>query len=91
MPWSSPIWVTTMHSTLTITWKLQLVQNIVAHMVMGAPGFAYVTPLLHEALHIQRGTYERCPAPFQVQFKVLLITFKALYDTGPGYMWDCLS
>lgn len=58
-------------------------------MVMGAPKFAYIMPLLHEALHMQCGTCERCPVPFHVQFKVLVINFKALYGTGPGYMWDC--
>lgn len=28
---------------------------------------------------------------FQMQFKLLVATFKILYGTGPDYLWDCLS
>lgn len=43
----------------------------------------YVTPILQE-LHW-------LPVDFWPQFKMLLITFKALYSLGPGYLRDHLT
>ena len=62
--------------------KLQLAQNAAARAVLGAPRRAHITPLLCE-LHW-------LPVCFWVQFKVLVITFKALHGMGPGYLKDRL-
>lgn len=52
-------------------WKLQLVQNVAAHVINDVAYTADVTPLLHD-LHW-------LPVCFWVQFKVLIVTFKALF------------
>ena len=58
--------------------KLQLVQNVAMRAILGAPRVAHVTPLLRELHWV--------PVCFWVQFKVLVITFKALHGMGPGYL-----
>ncbi|KAK9409653.1 hypothetical protein NXF25_000828 [Crotalus adamanteus] len=62
--------------------RLQLVQNAAARVIVGAPRYTHVTPILRE-LHW-------FPIGLRVQFKVLVITFKALYGSGPGYLQDRL-
>lgn len=61
--------------------ELQLDQNTSA--CIGPSQFAHVTPLLRK-LHL-------LPVLFLVQFKVLVITFKILHGTRPGYLQDHLS
>lgn len=70
---------------LKATQKLQLIQNAVARMILSAPRFTHVAPLLCE-LHW-------LPASFRVQFKMPAITFKLLHGMAPGYLWDfmCVS
>lgn len=50
--------------------------------VLEASRVAYVIPLLHELCWLL--------ICFWVQFKVLLITFKALYDMDTRYPWNCI-
>ncbi|KAK9395419.1 hypothetical protein NXF25_018780 [Crotalus adamanteus] len=60
--------------------RLQLVQNAAARAIVGAPRYAHVSPILRE-LHW-------LPVGLRMQFKVLVITFKALHGIGPGYLQD---
>lgn len=57
--------------------KLQIVQNAAMQAVLGSSRVTYVTPLLHK-LHWLL-------VCFQVQLKILVMTFKALYGVGPSY------
>ncbi|XP_060539382.1 uncharacterized protein LOC132709511 [Pantherophis guttatus] len=63
---------------LRSTRRLQLAQSAAARVVMGATWRSHVTPLLRE-LHW-------LPVVFRVRFKVLVTTFRALHDLGPGYL-----
>lgn len=65
-----------MRLPLKTTWKPQLIQNV-------ASRFIHIMLLLHK-LHW-------LPISFQMQFKMLIITFKALYETRPGYLQHCFS
>ena len=60
--------------------KLQLVQRVAARLLTGASYKGHTTPLLKQ-LHW-------LPVRFQAQFKVLVMTYKALYGSGPGYLKD---
>ena len=50
--------------------RLQLVQNTAARLITGTRKFEHITPVL-AALHW-------LPVSFRIQFKILLVTFKAL-------------
>lgn len=63
-------------------WKLQLVQNAAMRVVSSARYITHLTSLLCELHWLVMG--------FQVQFKMLAVTFKALHDLGLGYLRDCL-
>lgn len=63
--------------------KLQWLQNAAARVVLCRPRGACVLPLLQELRWL--------PVCLQVQFKVLVVTFKALHGLGPGYLKDPLS
>ena len=67
---------------LCLVRKLQLVQNMAARLVTGTPRGDHITPVL-KSLHW-------LPISFRVKYKVLVITFKALHDLGPGYLRDHL-
>lgn len=58
------------------------VQNAAALIINGDEYSKHVTPLLPELHWLQ--------VCFQVQFKVPVITFKALFGLGSGYLRDCL-
>ncbi|XP_070618653.1 uncharacterized protein, partial [Erythrolamprus reginae] len=62
--------------------KLQIVQNAAARAIMGFSKYAHVTPTLR-SLHW-------LPISFRSQFKVLVMTYKALHGTGPEYLRDRL-
>ena len=51
-------------------------------LVTSTPRGDHITPSL-KSLHW-------LPISFQVKYKVLVITFKALHGLGPGYLWDRL-
>lgn len=72
-----------MELPLKITWKLQLVQEVIMNAIQEIPQVACVTLLLHK-LHW-------LPVSFQMQFKVLVITFKlSSYGMEPCYLWNHL-
>ncbi|KAF7244648.1 FRAS1-related extracellular matrix protein 1 [Varanus komodoensis] len=61
---------------------LQLVQNRAARLLTGTGRYAHMTPVLHQ-LHW-------LPIEARAQFKVLIMTYKALNGLGPGYLNECL-
>lgn len=63
--------------------RFHQVQNVAVWAVMSMCRRAHRAPLFHE-LHW-------LPICFQVQFKVLVGTFKALRGLGMDYVKDCLS
>ncbi|KAF7246206.1 NIPA-like protein 2 [Varanus komodoensis] len=64
---------------LKMVWILQLVQNRTARLLTGTGRYAHMTPVLRQ-LHW-------LPIEVRAQFKVLVITYKAL---GPGYLKESL-
>ena len=63
--------------------KLQRIQNAAARLVIGAPRFCHVTPLLFH-LHW-------LPISYRIKFKILLLTFKCLYGLAPNIIIDLIS
>ena len=63
--------------------KVQRVQNAAARLIFRKSKFCHITPLLKE-LHW-------LPINYRIQFKILLITFKALYDMAPIYLSSLIS
>ncbi|KAF7246224.1 Oxygen-regulated protein 1 [Varanus komodoensis] len=61
---------------------LQLVQNRAARLLMGTGHYVHMTPVLRW-LHW-------LPIEVQAQFKVLVMTYKALNGLGPGYLKERL-
>ena len=68
---------------LKMVQKLQLVKNSTARLLTGASYREHMTHLLQEQQWL--------PVHFWAQFKVLVITYKALYRLGPGYLKDHIS
>lgn len=62
--------------------KLQLVQNCAARLILGGGKYEHITPLLRE-LHW-------LPVEHRINFKLLLITFKALNNLDPSYVSNLL-
>uniref|UniRef100_A0A8D2J6W7 Reverse transcriptase domain-containing protein n=1 Tax=Varanus komodoensis TaxID=61221 RepID=A0A8D2J6W7_VARKO len=61
---------------------LQMVQNRAARMLSGTGCYSHITPVLYQ-LHW-------LPIEVWAQFKVLVITYKALNGLGPGYLKERL-
>ncbi|KAF7236082.1 hypothetical protein EYD10_17124 [Varanus komodoensis] len=61
---------------------LQLVQNRAARLLTGTGRYVHVTPV-HRQLHW-------LPIEVRAQFKVLVMTYKALNGLGPGYLKERL-
>lgn len=61
---------------------MELVQNMAAHMLMGASSFHYMTPILSELYWLS--------VFFHAQLKVLVLTYKSLYGLGVRYLKGCL-
>ncbi|KAF7246268.1 Visual pigment-like receptor peropsin [Varanus komodoensis] len=61
---------------------LQLVQNRAARLLTGTGRYAHMTPVFRQ-LHW-------LPIEARAQFKVLIMTYKALNGLGPGYLNECL-
>ncbi|KAF7248501.1 RNA-directed DNA polymerase from mobile element jockey, partial [Varanus komodoensis] len=61
---------------------LQLMQNRAARLLTGTGHYFHITPVLYQ-LHW-------LPIEVWAQFKVLVITYKALYGLGPGYLKERL-
>ncbi len=63
--------------------RLQMVQNAAARLLTGAKKHDHITPIL-ASLHW-------LPVSFRIQFKILLIVFKALNGQAPSYISDLTS
>ncbi|KAF7245646.1 putative RNA-directed DNA polymerase from transposon BS [Varanus komodoensis] len=61
---------------------LQMVQNRAVRLLTGTGRYSHITPVLHQ-LHW-------FPIEVRAQFKVLIITYKALNSLGPGYLKEHL-
>ena len=57
--------------------KLQRIQNSAARLVCSTPSVNYITPVL--LLH-------RLPVAYRIEFKILVLTFKALFQLAPSYI-----
>ncbi|KAF7253695.1 hypothetical protein EYD10_00878 [Varanus komodoensis] len=67
---------------LKTVWILQLVQNRAARLLTGTGRYVHMTPVLRQ-LHW-------LPIQVRAQFKVLVMTYKALNSLGPGYLKERL-
>ncbi|KAF7243358.1 Collagen alpha-1(XXIV) chain [Varanus komodoensis] len=67
---------------LKTVWILQLVQNRAARLLTGTGRYVHMTPVLRQ-LHW-------LPIEVRAQFKVLVMTYKALNGLGPGYLKERL-
>ena len=67
---------------LRLMQKLQMVQNAVARLLSGVRKQQHISPTL-AALHW-------LPIHFYIDFKVLMMTYKALNGLGPRYLADHL-
>ena len=64
--------------------KLQRLQNTAARLIPNIPGYSHITPVLC-LLHW-------LPVKFRIYFKILLLTFKAVYGHhAPGYLTDLIA
>ena len=63
--------------------KLQLVQNAAARVLTRSRKYDHITPIL-SSLHW-------LPIKFRIDYKVLLMTYKALNGLAPVYLTDLLS
>ena len=63
--------------------KLQRVQNAAARIVTKTRKFDHITPILHQ-LHW-------LPIAQRIDFKILLLTFKALHNLAPSYITNMLK
>ena len=63
--------------------KLQRVLNASARLICNAPRFCHISLLL-------RGLHW-LPVTARIQFKILLITFKAIHSLAPKYLCDLLT
>jgi len=58
--------------------KIQRVQNAAAKLIFKQPKFSHITPVLHQ-LHW-------LPFKYRIEFKILLLTFKAVLGMAPDYI-----
>uniref|UniRef100_UPI00358F988E uncharacterized protein n=1 Tax=Myxine glutinosa TaxID=7769 RepID=UPI00358F988E len=66
-----------------ITNKLQYIQNSAARLLTHSRTRDHITPVLYK-LHW-------LPIPQRIQYKILLLTYKALHNLAPSYLADLLS
>ena len=58
-------------------------QNATARLISNDPRYSHITPVLC-SLHL-------LPVKFRINFKILLLTFKAIYGHAPGYLTDLIA
>ena len=63
--------------------KLQCLQNAAARLISNVPQYSHITPVLC-SLHW-------LPVKFRIDFKILLLTFKAIYGHAPGCLTDLIA
>ena len=62
--------------------KLQRIQNSAARLVYYIPRFEHITPVLYR-LHW-------LPVSFRIEYKVLILTYKAIHGLAPPYISDLI-
>ena len=65
--------------------KLQCIQNCAARLVCSLPRFCHITPTLF-SLH-----WLHVPVCFRIEFKLLILTFKAIHGLAPQYITDLIT
>ena len=63
--------------------KLQRVQNTAARLITNTRKYDHITPALY-SLHW-------LPVFYRIHFKILIITFKAIYNIAPSYICNLVS
>ena len=63
--------------------KLQHLQNAAARLISNVPRYSHIIPVLCQ-LHW-------LPVKFRIDFKIFLLTFKAIYGHVPGYLIDLIA
>ena len=63
--------------------KLQRIQNAAARLIFQESKFCHITPLL-QSLHW-------LPVKYRIDFKILLMTFKAIHRLAPPYISELIS
>ena len=63
--------------------KLQRLQNAAARLISNVPRYTHITLVLC-SLHW-------LPVKFRIDFKILLLTFKAIYGHARGYLIDLIA
>ena len=63
--------------------KLQRIQNAAARLISNSDRFCHITPVLRD-LHW-------LPIKLRMQYKILLITFKALHNLTPSYVKELIT
>jgi len=64
-----------------VTWRLQIVLNAAARLVVGTGKYDHITPALCDVLHW-------LPVPQQIEFKIAFLVFDCVRGAGPGYFKD---
>ena len=62
--------------------KLQRIQNSAARLVYYIPRFEHITPVLYRLLWL--------PVSFRIEYKVLILTYKAIHGHAPPYISDLI-
>jgi len=71
-----------MGTTNKLLHRLQSIQNSAARIITNTRSTDHITPIFIQ-LHW-------LPVPYRINYKVLLLTFKALHDLAPSYLSDLL-
>ena len=62
--------------------KLQRIQNSAARLVYSTPRFNHISPVLLSLHWI--------PVAYRIEFKILVLTFKARYQLAPSYICNLI-
>ena len=62
--------------------KLQRIQNSAARLVCSTPRFNHITSVLF-SLHL-------LPVAYRIEFKIIVLTFKAIHQLAPSYIFSNL-
>ena len=62
--------------------KLQRIQNMAARLITDTMRFDHINPVLYNLNWL--------PVNYRIQFKILMITFKAIHGMAPSYLSDLI-